>query len=269
MAKLAEEQQLEDWRQLPNWPQLWKLVLKLWLKGQTPNEMVDEPEIAGLVSSPAQVSRLIDNMFGYLAPWGLNALSVYLQEIAAENGQDLPAVTSYFSALVKYGVHSPAASSLLAFGLASRKLAIRLADRCPSETMEPRDLLAWFIGLTGEQLVHLKFARDEVAGIIEVQQKARSVTETGSRQLTNWVISVDASDGLIGNLQEGDALVLQAHPQSGSFALYSLWGDMLGTFEISTRLPTAWSSPDQIEVTAARIREHADVVSVDLLIAEV
>jgi superfamily II DNA/RNA helicase len=267
--KLAEQRQLEEWQQLEEWRQLWKLVLKLWLKGQTPNEMVEEPEVAKLMSSPAEVSVLIDDLFGYRAPWGLNALSIFLRETASESGQELPAVTSYFSALVRYGVHSPAACILLAFGLESRKLALKLVESSPSETMDPRDLLVWFVGLTREQLTRLGFYQDEVAEVIEAQQETLRINQMGPRRRTDWSISVDISDGLIGNLQEGDTIVLQVHPQNSSFSLYSLWGDMLGIFEVSSRIPPAWSSPDQIEVTVVRIRKRDDVVSLDLLIAEV
>jgi len=114
-----------------NWRRLWRHVFALWLQGYTPNEMVEEASVAEVTTSPAEVSLVIDDLFGYRAPWGLNALSIYLQELAAETGQEIPAVTSYFSALLKYGVHSPAASSLLAFGLESRKLALKVAEQCP------------------------------------------------------------------------------------------------------------------------------------------
>jgi len=255
-----------------NWKQVWRPLLKLWLQGYTPNEMVEEANVAKVTNSPAEVSLLIDDLFGYRAPWGLNALSVYLQEIAAETGQEIPAVTNYFSALLKYGVHSPAASSLLAFGLESRKLALRLAEECPSEAMDPSDLLLfWFMELTKQELTSFGFAQDEITNIIGAQHEARRITQTAPRQRQSWTISTTVPGQTIGELREGDALVLQTQPDIGNraFALHTLWGDSLGTFESPDKIPEVWSSPDQVEVAVVEIEHEPESSLLTLRVQEV
>ena len=254
-----------------NWQQLWRPVLQLWLLGGTPNEMVKHPDIAAVTSSPTDVSLLIDDLFAYRAPWGLNALSVYLQEVAAESEQKIPVVADYFSALLKYGVHSPAASALLAFGLGSRKIALRLASQCPNEAMEIGELLAWFVQLTKQQLVSFGFNSEETLYIIGTQQEARRIANMRPRQPLSWDISIDVSDQVLGELHEGDALVLKTRPDIGSgfFTLYTLWGHRLGDFEFSGAVPELWSSPERIEVLITGISKRHNIVSIALRITEV
>ena len=253
-----------------NWSYIWYPLLKLWLRGYTPNEMVEEENVSEITSSPAEVSVLIDDLFGYRAPWGLNALSAYLQERASENGQEVPASTAYFSALLKYGVHSPAAGSFLAFGLESRKLALKLAERCPDEAMEPTDLLVWFVGLTREELTSLGFSQDEAAATLEAQEEARNIAQMALRQQQTWMISVIVSDQTIGELQEGDCLVLQTGPDIGdkAFTIYTLWGNAVGTFEVPYEIPEIWSFPNRIDVTVLRIERQIDSSLLTLRIHE-
>lgn len=249
-----------------NWRQLWRPVLALWLQGHTPNEMVEEAEVAKFTNSPAEISIFIDDVFCYRAPWGLNALSVYLQEIATETGQEIPTVTDYFSALMKYGVHSPVASSLLAFGLESRKLALQMAVQCPDEAMRPYRLLLWFIDLTERELATFGLIQDEITAILEAQQEARRITQVASRQQQAWTISVTVPDSTLRELQEGDALVLQVQPDVGNqaFALYTLWGDPIGIFESPYEMPYVWSFPDRIEVTVMQIEPQRNLLTLNI-----
>ena len=244
-----------------SWRRLWRGVLTLWLQGYTPNEMIAEASVAGVTTSPAEVSLLIDDLFGYRAPWGLNALSVYLEEFATETGKEIPAVTSYFSALLKYGVHSPAASSLLSFGLESRKIALKMAEQCPDEAMEPLDLLMWFIDLTPADLTSFGLVKLELEMVIEAQREARRITHMQPRRRQTWTISVTVSEQAFRKLQQGDHLVLrmQSHDGNRVFALYALWGDSLGIFQAPDEVPDVWSFPDRIEVTVTELRQDNKV----------
>jgi superfamily II DNA/RNA helicase len=254
-----------------NWKRLWRPLLRLWLKGYRPDEMVRENEIARSTNSPAEVSLLIDDLFGYRAPWGLNALSVYLQEIAAGAGQDIPEVTSYFSALLKYGVHSPVAGALLAFGLESRKIALKLVERCPNEAMKPLDLLDWFTGLTQQELASFGLTQSEITTIIAAQEEARHSTQTGPRRRRSRTLPITVANQSLGNVQEGDTLVLQVRPDIGNraFALHTLWGNSLGVFQSSSQIPRIWSSSDWIDVTVTRVRRRSQRSSLSLRVQEV
>jgi superfamily II DNA/RNA helicase len=253
-----------------NWKYIWSSLLKLWLQGCTPNEMVEEEDISVYTTSAAEVSILIDDLFGYRAPWGLNALSAYLHEMVLEDGQELPTIATYFSAFMKYGVHSPVASSLLAFGLESRKLALKLAEQCPNEAIEPADLLVWFVRLTREELITLGLSHDEVATILETQVAARNIAQMALSDRRTWTIPISISDHIIGKLQEGDTLVLQTRPDIGSkaFTLYTLWGDAMGTFEVQYDIPEIWSSHDLIGTTILRIEREIEGNLMTLRICE-
>ncbi len=269
--QLKEQQQLSEWQQLENWRRFWKAVLNLWLRGYTPNEIVEHPNVAEVIDSPAVVSLLIDDLYGYKAPWGLNALSVYLQEIGAQTAQELPPVTNSFPAILKYGAHSPVACSLLAFGLESRMIALRLAEQCPDETMNPQDTLTWFIGLTQQVLGAFGFAQGETTAIMNAQKEARRITQLTSRQQQLWKLSITVENQELEELQEGDALILQVQPDIGSrsFALYTLWGTPLGAFEAPFEISALWLSPDRIEVTVITIARQDRNSSLTIQINEV
>ena len=254
-----------------NWEQMWKPVLTLWLRGCAPDEMIEEEDVAEVTNSPVEVSLLIDDLFGYRAPWGLNALSSYLEEIATEAGQSIPEITSYFSALLKYGVHSPAAGALLAFGLESRKIALKLVEQCSNEAMMPLDLLNWFTRLTKQELTSYGFAENEIKAITEAQEEARQITRMGPRQRRSGNISITISHDSLGKVQEGDTLVLHAQPDVGSsaFALRTLWGDSLGVFQYHRAIPKVWSYPDRIDVTVTKVTRGLKRSLVALHIQEV
>lgn len=254
-----------------NWQQVWRHVLALWLQGHTCNEMIDHLSVAQATDSPAELSVFIDDLFGYRAPWGLNALSAYLQQIATETGQELPSITDYFPALLKYGVHSPAASSLLALGLESRKLALKLASHCPDDEMRPGLLLAWFIGLTQRELASFGLPQDEIKAVLDVQREARGISQVAPREGRAWTIAIAVPDHVLVAVEEGDTLVLRPRPEIGSrsFALHTLWGDPLDIFELPHEVPELFSSPDQIDVTVVEIQRQPEGSSVTLRIEEV
>jgi len=175
-------------------PAPWESMLTEWLMGNNANQMSVDPEKVTYQLSPAEISNFIDNAFGYKAPWGLNALTFYLEEIARERGVDLPEVTGYLSALVKYGVHSPAASSLLAFGLASRQLALSLSRYCPDELLGPDALLTWFLSLTPENLTEFGFFGAAHQEIMSAQTEAGRVTDDDANTGRTWKFSLPLND---------------------------------------------------------------------------
>ncbi|GIK37993.1 MAG: hypothetical protein BroJett011_18260 [Chloroflexota bacterium] len=257
--KLADLLGLETWQQLDEWQMLWRVVLKLWLQGYTAQEMAHERAVKQSIDSPADISVLIDDLFGYRAPWGLNALVAYLQEFVTETDEEIPRVVSYFAALLKYGVHSPAASSLLAFGLNSRKIALKMAEQCLDEAMEPEELLIWFVRLTEQELAVMGFTDEEIETIAKAQQEASSLAQMTGRRRTSQTVSIQLLGQALDDLQEGDTLVLRARSDLGNshFTLYTLWGDSLGTFEAPNGIPKIWSAPDQIDVTVAAINHDS------------
>src|SRR5690606_15104398 len=100
--------------------------------------------------------------------------------------------------------HSPIACSLLAFGIDSRKTALRLAEICPDESMNSLDTLIWFIGLTQQELTDLGFPHDEIMAILEAQKEVQRITWMTPRHRESWTFSVKVECQRLVELQEGD-----------------------------------------------------------------
>lgn len=268
---LTEQQQLDEWQQLENWRRLWEAVLISWLRGHTPDEMVEDPIVAEVTDNPAVVSLLIDDLFGFRAPWGISALTVYLENIASQLRQNFPTITSFFPAILKYGAHSPIACSLLAFGIGSRRIALRLAELCPDESMNPLDTLIWFIGLTQQEFTDLGFPHDEIMEIIDAQKEAQRITRMTPRHRESWTFSIKVECQRLVELQEGDALILLVQQEIGdrAFILCTLWGNTLGIFEAPYAIPQVWLSTDQIKVTVVEIKREEDDCFITIQIQEV
>ena len=124
-------------------------LLDIYLKAEDYNLWTP---VKRYTESPAEISAYIEDSFVYKAPWGLNALWVFLSDKAKEDNKELPPVTSNFSALLKYGVYDPVASCLMAFGLESRKLALKLSEAFDGNRNDSKEISRWFNDLSEEDL---------------------------------------------------------------------------------------------------------------------
>ncbi len=247
------------------WEFCWEAALELWLQGYTPNEIVKDQRIAEITTSPAEISILIDSLFGYLGPWGVNAITVYLQSVTDGTENSIPEIANYFSALLKYGVHIPSASTLMVFGLESRKLALRLAKVCPNELMEPEALLNWFSEITEENLIEAGFNHDELSTILEVQQEAQNVLNPQLRRTRKWTLEVRVREEIYNRLKVGNALSITPDVQmdESRVMIYTIWGDLLGRYRFKSKVPEIWFIPDSIEVTITALNQQS-VISVTI-----
>jgi superfamily II DNA/RNA helicase len=133
-------------------PTCWSRIVYGWLLGETPEQIARDPIIALELENTMRVSSLIDDLCDYRLPWGFNALYNFwdtgLEDVEnAEETVMLPTVTSYFPSMVRYGVHSPGATILLATGLESRQASLICAEQYTG-VLEPAPLLAWVRDLT-------------------------------------------------------------------------------------------------------------------------
>jgi hypothetical protein len=255
---------LDELKPNNTWPdECWQQILRLWLQGNNPNEISSDPLVATYTQSPAEISVYIDDVFSYKLPWGLNAVNVYLARLAPERGLALPAVLSFFSPLVKYGVHDPIASSLLAFGLASRKLALFLSLTHPVPVVDVFDTLVWFLGLRVETFEGLNLSEEQIREVRAAQIMAGRLQNIGfqhqARKQTRLRIicpHLDADSAV----QVGDLLILKpaAEDPIQTFDLYTLWGVRLNSFHYDRQLPETWLHPEKIEVIVEKVELFED-----------
>lgn len=239
----------------------WEQVLTLWLFGCSPNEIAADDDVSRCTRSPAEVSTYIEDAFVYKLPWGLNALIAYLTDVAEDATVELPPVVSYFPALVKYGVHDPVASCLLAFGLESRKLALKLAAAYPEDATEAGSVLMWFLGLSKDALASLGFSEQETRSVSATQESAWSFKQStpAQPQVERLKVLTDRSDA-VARLAPGDMLTLRLCPEVSPrvYSLSTLWGARIGLFEHHGPIPPQWANSDRVSVHVINVEQPDD-----------
>jgi len=236
----------------------WQPVLRMWLQGRNPNEIVQDPKVAANTDSPAAVSSYLDDVFSYKLPWGFNALHAYLAKLAEERGLSIPPVASYFSALIKYGVHDPVASCLLAFGVGPRTLALKLSAGYPGHLQDVSDVLLWFLHLSDDNLVHLGLESKQIEAVRHQQEQASrlqmTITPSGQQRLIEATVELNEATG---EIRGGDILIIRSTPDDApdGFSLYTLWGATVGTFQLREPLPDAWRESENVEVRVSNIEQ--------------
>lgn len=242
-------------------------ILRLWLLGYSPNEIVRDHEVAEYTDSPSVVSKFIEDVFDYKLPWGLNALNAYMGAVIENSELTLPGITSYFSALVKYGVHSPVASCLLALGLGSRKLALKLAQVYTSSSFDMADVILWLLLLSNDQLAPLRLSKQETEILTRAKHRAKywSGSTTSAVNREHLVLPCKQSPELHG-LSPGDVLLLVPRPDmsSSAFLIRTLWGSEIGVFDYGRRIPVEWTNSERLIVKARNLTADADPSRVQL-----
>lgn len=203
-------------------------VLKLWLVGMTPNEMMQDADVLAYTNSPLEVSKLIEDVFGYKLPWALNAINAYFGGLLGE-GEELPEVTAYFSSFFQYGVHSPVAASLLAFGVKPRKLALKLAERYVGNELNVQSILGWLILMDRIQLEGLGFDENEINQILQAERRDQSLNSE-LRQVEKDIIIEMRQDYEAHDFKIGQIVNVKPLPEisASTFSIHDLWGNHIG-----------------------------------------
>lgn len=214
-------------------------ILSLWLQGYSPNEISQDRTVKRYTESPAEISAYIEDSFVYKAPWGLNALWVFLSDKAKEDNKELPPVTSNFSALLKYGVYDPVASCLMAFGLESRKLALKLSEAFDGNRNDSKEISRWFNDLSEEDLYSLTCSEDEIQLVLHAQERF-SPERTAGQDKGRFEFTIKVNTAKITKtFEKGDRLILSMHENSNrTFSLHTLEGILIGTFMTRKPLPS-------------------------------
>jgi len=223
--------QLDELKPSSDLPECWKRLLALWLRGQTPTEIAQDPEVAACELTAHTVSRWIDDVCWYRLPWGYNMLSIRMKQAAEEAECELPVVCDYFSSLVKYGVHEPVACWLLTLGIQSRGVALKAARLVDPDVASPKELLEWLV-TDGLEFLRSQGLDDE--SLQEIGGAVATYTNAGRRESRPYTHILLPSGPNTENLSEGTRLLLQRGRPSPrmTFRVLTLDGNVVGTYEL-------------------------------------
>lgn len=132
----------------------WPEMLKSWMLGQNADQIANCDGVPGEWTDPMKISTFLDNLCEFRLPWGLNAATMFLQTVDADEDDDtfiVPEVMAYFPSMLRFGVHDPVATILLTVGLRHRQAALALAN-IYNATLEPGSVLGWINGLDDEAM---------------------------------------------------------------------------------------------------------------------
>jgi superfamily II DNA/RNA helicase len=154
-------------------PEQWPAILSSWLRGLSTSQMVTDPEISPFTTSPNTLCLFIEELCGYLMPWGLNSILMHVTAVATELGREIPPVCSYFAGMSKYGVSEPTAVCIMPYLDQDRVLATSAAAFCPHEFHHPDDVIRWIVNVTEKWLIEGGMAPDVAKAVIRKRDSQR------------------------------------------------------------------------------------------------
>ena len=131
-------------------------LLALWLEGSSVEEIFSTEKVPESISSVEQLSRFIEELFGYRFPWIVSALlRICREELGLENN-NLSDYARHYPAMIKYGVPDPLAAWGMSAGIPTRKTAIRLAGAFgrESDALTHENFVTWLANLSDDALRH-------------------------------------------------------------------------------------------------------------------
>jgi helicase len=131
-----------------------EFLLTLWLEGSPVEEIY--AVVPDTINSLEQLSRFIEELFGYRFPWIVSAL---LRIGKVELGLDDHELSDYvrsYPTMVKYGVPDPVAAWAMSAGIPTRRTAIRLAAAFGGENalLTHENFAMWLANLSDDTLRH-------------------------------------------------------------------------------------------------------------------
>jgi hypothetical protein len=129
-------------------------LLALWLEGSSVEEIASK--VPEAISSVEQLSRFIEELFGYRFPWIVSALLRICREELGLDNNTLPDYARNYPAMIKYGVPDPVAAWAMSAGIPTRKIAILLAGAFgrESDALTHENFVTWLANLSDDALRH-------------------------------------------------------------------------------------------------------------------
>jgi hypothetical protein len=235
-------------------PEPWPAILASWLGGVSTSEMVTDVEIRPFTTSPNALCLLIEELCGYLMPWGLNSILMHLKAVAVESGKEIPPVCSYFAGMTKYGVSDPVAVCIIPYLDQDRVLATTSAAFCPHDFQHPVDVVRWIMQVTERWLIDRGMAPDLAAAVIrkrDSQRHPRSRRE--SRRTFDLSLAPDQED--LSKIAVGDKVLVI--PGEGTdardFRVFTLQGHLLGSYSLGVVTPAWWGALHLVDSEVSKI----------------
>jgi superfamily II DNA/RNA helicase len=131
-----------------------ELLLALWLEGAPIGEIYSK--VPDAIDSVEQLSRLIEDLFGYRFPWIVSALLRISREELGFDNNELSDFARNYPTMIKYGVPDPIAAWAMSAGIPTRQTAILLAGAFgrESDALTHENFVAWLANLSDDALRH-------------------------------------------------------------------------------------------------------------------
>ena len=132
-----------------------EVLLNLWMKGQPLQELA--PHVLDSTDSVEQLSRYIEELFSYRLPWLTSALLRISKEALGISDEQVCEYVRSYPSMVKHGLPDPVASWAMSAGIATRSVALLLAEgfgRESSEAPSHEEFVAWLSSLSDDALLH-------------------------------------------------------------------------------------------------------------------
>ena len=132
-----------------------EVLLNLWLDGNPIAEIA--PHVLQADDSPEQLSRYIEDLFGYRLPWIISALFRIAKESAGIKDHEVSEYIRCYPSMVKYGLPDPVATWAMSAGIATRGVARRLAEAFEerySHVYSHENFATWLSNLSDDSLRH-------------------------------------------------------------------------------------------------------------------
>lgn len=132
-----------------------EVLLGLWLDGTAINEIVRST--LGIADSVENMSRYIEDLFGYRLPWIISALFRVSKEVLGIQDEELSEYIRCYPSMVKHGLPDPVALWAMSAGITSRDIAVRLAagfEEQASDNSSREDFVLWLSRVSDDSLRH-------------------------------------------------------------------------------------------------------------------
>ena len=132
-----------------------EVLLDLWIDGQPLSEL--PANVLDVTDSVEQLSRYIEELFGYRLPWIVSALFRIARESLGIRDDELSEYIRSYPSMVKYGLPDPVASWAMSAGINTRSVALLLAEAFGAQTSDMpshETFVAWLSDLSDDALRH-------------------------------------------------------------------------------------------------------------------
>jgi len=240
-------------------PEQWPAILTSWLGGVNTSEMVRDAEISPLTTSPNTLCLLIEELCGYLMPWGLNSILMHLMAVAADSGREIPPVCSFFAGMTKYGVSDPVAVCIIPYLDQDRVLATASAAFCPHDFQHPDDVVRWIMQVTERWLIDRRMAPEVAAAVIRKRDSQRHLRSSREIRRTFDFRLPGDQEALSKIAVRDKVLVIPGEDRDArEFRVFTLQGHLLGAYSFEVAIPTWWGALHLINAEVSKIDRLED-----------